>query len=782
MQLTTFLTATNGGILLNAGNGNLEVGLSGGQIANLVANNGSDTLTGGTVVIGGVGGGDAQVLANSGNIAVTASGPNASSIAGNLITNNVGSITITNAGTATMNINSNLTTDQGSITLTVASTSIGGAFTTSGANFKTNTGNIAINLNGAGSSLTTSGGSFISDYAPGSSPAKLSGGFTINLAGNNTVFSANNTSFTANYGNLAVNITGNTSNNATALTLDNSASFTANTGNVAITYSGTTNAPTSMIFGNAGSASITANGGNLNISATGAGNSISAATGSSFQTWGGNINISAPGSINLAIGTTSGGGIAANDGSVTIASGSTSTTSVIWASTYAGNGDLNITNAGTGVTNVSGNLTTLNGSLNIIDSNAAGAIDFGTSATTTANITNGNVTIQNTNNTNGIITFEANSTIHASATAPNLGNVTVADGTFSSAMLASETTPPGGNVTYNFQPGGAIYFAKTGSVGQPGFPVAGNVLNAYGRAVTLFVGGGASSTGQINFNGGVTLTADPPPVTTLASTVQSASVVAPSNSAVNIVSGISAAGSSRIGGSTQPELLSPASSVLNAASAALNYQSSGLGAIQSSTLASASKVLYGGVTGNGPRSYVCEHTDLAVKQLPGGAHLLSADQDTAFETSTGTVFVAKGALALIVSDNSSLSVYNLDDTSRGAVMIMVGREKITLSPGRHATITNNASAFELVNPIRTLGYRSVTSRKLGDNLTVHSSEFSLPSALATIAPVRMLVSSADQNQKKVGQHLLKTAAILQTLSAQRAPYTLKTPPEATAMR
>jgi hypothetical protein len=151
----------------------------------------------------------------------------------------------------------------------------------------------------------------------------------------------------------------------------------------------------------------------------------------------------------------------------------------------------------------------------------------------------------------------------------------------------------------------------------------------------------------------------------------------------------------------------------------------------------------------------------------------------------GTVFVAKGALALIVSDAACLSVYNLDDTGRDAVVIMVGKDKITLSPGRHATITNNsASAFELVNPIRTLGYRSVSSRKLEGGLTVHSSEFSLPSAMATIAPVRMLVSSAEQNQKKVGHHLLKTAAILQTLSGQSksTPFMLKTPPEATAMR
>ncbi len=149
----------------------------------------------------------------------------------------------------------------------------------------------------------------------------------------------------------------------------------------------------------------------------------------------------------------------------------------------------------------------------------------------------------------------------------------------------------------------------------------------------------------------------------------------------------------------------------------------------------------------------------------------------------GTVFVGKGALALIVSDSGALSVYNLDDTGRDAVVIMVGTNKINLAPGRHATITSSrASAFEMVNPIRTLGYRSVSSRTLGGDLTVHSSEFSLPSAMATIAPVRMLISSADQQQKKVGQHLLKTTAILQTLSAQGAPFMLKTPLEATAMR
>ncbi len=291
----------------------------------------------------------------------------------------------------------------------------------------------------------------------------------------------------------------------------------------------------------------------------------------------------------MAIGT---GSITANDGSVTIASGSASTTATVAANVTAGNGNLTISNAGTGITTVSGKLTTLNGNLNITDSNNAGGIDLGN----TASITNGNVTIQNTNNANGTITLEANTTIHASATAPNLGNVTVADGTFTSSVLTAQTPPPPANVTYNFQPGGAIYFATTGPAGQPDFASAGNVLNANGRAVTLFVGGGATSTGKIILNGDVTLTADPPPVTTGTSAVQSANSANLSNSlaASSHLTGTTgaetvAASFSTVGASGITASLSPVSGILNGTNGALGYQGSGLGAIQSSTLASVNR-------------------------------------------------------------------------------------------------------------------------------------------------------------------------------------------------
>ena len=97
----------------------------------------------------------------------------------------------------------------------------------------------------------------------------------------------------------------------------------------------------------------------------------------------------------------------------------------------------------------------------------------------------------------------------------------------------------------------------------------------------------------------------------------------------------------------------------------------------------------------------------------------------------------------------------------------------------------------LANSAVRQGYRGLISRKLADSqpvsqaqssLTLHSSEFSLPSAMATVAPIKNLVTSGDQKQRKIGQHLLKTAAIMQSISTQSLPFELKTTPEATAMR
>jgi hypothetical protein len=507
---------------------------------------------------------------------------------------------------------------------------------------------------------------------------------------------------------------------------------------------------------------------------------------------------------------------------------------------------LSISNAGAGLTNISGDLTTINGNLNITDSNTAGTISIGGQAgnpSLTADITNGNVTIQNTANNNGAITLGNTTntiTIHASATAPTLGNVTVADGTFTSKMLKSETSPPA-NVNYDIQPGGAIYFATSGPA--PVFNLPTNNLNALGRAVTLFVGG---ATGSITVNGNVTLTADPPAVSALSSALQSSAPAvnaAPASTSQTHTTGIETDFFSSINGAISATAFS---TVLNPASGLANMLNSGagmsgsdtntLGAVLTVTLnslsnqfngvpqttganafvmpgsvmpgsvmpASAStsstvpailgatsataKVLYGSVSDMQKKSSGVQRAGAVVKELPHGARLLSADQDTLFETSMGQVFVAKGALALIVCDQGTLSVYNLDDTRSGAVVLTAGSEKITLAPGRHATVTSGeARDFDLVNPIRTLGYRGLSSRKLENSrakgsLILHSSEFSLPSAIATVAPLKSLISSSDRAQSKVGRHLLKTAAIMQTISTQNVPYQLMAPPQTTAMR
>ncbi len=154
-----------------------------------------------------------------------------------------------------------------------------------------------------------------------------------------------------------------------------------------------------------------------------------------------------------------------------------------------------------------------------------------------------------------------------------------------------------------------------------------------------------------------------------------------------------------------------------------------------------------------------------VMTLRKGNVVVAPDQDTVIETSFGTVEVAAKSVALIIAMPSGTAVYNLDDSRKNSIVLHIGKDHMTLAPGRHAMITSHlVDSFEMVNPAESFGYRNLSSTKLDGDLKAFTSEYSMTNAIANIKQLRAMFNSDHPQAKKVASLLHKTAAIMSQIS------------------
>jgi hypothetical protein len=155
-----------------------------------------------------------------------------------------------------------------------------------------------------------------------------------------------------------------------------------------------------------------------------------------------------------------------------------------------------------------------------------------------------------------------------------------------------------------------------------------------------------------------------------------------------------------------------------------------------------------------------------VVNLRKGNVVIAADHDTVLETPFARVTVKAKSMALIMALPGGTAVYNLDDSHKDSVVIAVGENQMTLTPGRHATITSHlVDGFEMINPVESFAYRNLSRTKLNSDLQVYTSEYSLPDAIRNIKQLRAMFSSSHPEVKRKVDHLLKTTAIVSQLTA-----------------
>lgn len=157
-------------------------------------------------------------------------------------------------------------------------------------------------------------------------------------------------------------------------------------------------------------------------------------------------------------------------------------------------------------------------------------------------------------------------------------------------------------------------------------------------------------------------------------------------------------------------------------------------------------------------------------ELQSGNLLVAAESDATVVTPNGTVSIAADSLVLVMLQTDALSVFNLHDSRRHAVVIKSGKHNIALHPGQHATVTSGAiRQFHLINPAESIDYRLMRARALADG-HVFTSEFSIPSVLASTAVAKKILTSQGKSEKRIAGRLFKTTAVLSALDHSIIPY------------
>jgi hypothetical protein len=168
--------------------------------------------------------------------------------------------------------------------------------------------------------------------------------------------------------------------------------------------------------------------------------------------------------------------------------------------------------------------------------------------------------------------------------------------------------------------------------------------------------------------------------------------------------------------------------------------------------------------------------------LDRGSLVFAPAVDSSVKTPFGTVHVDAGSLVLILSFGNGLAVYDLDDSHKNAISVSAEGKKFMLYPGMNLLVTRNSvRGFDEINPAQMFAYRNVSEHALGGGLKAFSTEFFVPMAIQTIAPLKQMMSSNHPHARKMADHLLKTtAATIQMKTGSSQQYRQITRPATTA--
>jgi len=154
----------------------------------------------------------------------------------------------------------------------------------------------------------------------------------------------------------------------------------------------------------------------------------------------------------------------------------------------------------------------------------------------------------------------------------------------------------------------------------------------------------------------------------------------------------------------------------------------------------------------------------------GGEALVCAQDTTVLKAGSFKVCVDKGAVALITREHGVLKVRTLHEESSRSVRIYHGTEFLAVRPGQEAMLAYDGDTVARAMKLDPVGRRMVRDVCFGSGACVSRADVSLVS-LASLSPtVGGLMKSAGPEHRAVAARLMKTAASLMMVTAQRGPY------------
>lgn len=420
------------------------------------------------------------------------------------------------------------------------------------------------------------------------------------------------------------------------------------------------------------------------------------------------------------------------------------------------------------------------GSITAIANSGELLVEAGSSISTV----NGNVTLQNTSNSNGSILVDTGATITALFQGKVSGKIPTAGGNVlafigSTIPKGVNTVAPSANVVQNLSGGGQIFYGKNNITAPTAM-----TINAEGANVTFSTGTRPAS--AITLNTGVTITADPPISSSGSALSVSTAPSAVYTSAARILSagstfternepGGSFTGTAKAFNGTNAQNALAADALNGVSEQALisnpaDLAKTGMLAESMKKQESSSVSKFAAVFNDESTDSSCGLQTHGYVQEGQNKNSLAEGGAALFYDSQASDFVhtlpncklsmKPGSLVYVDSDGETTSVLNLHDSGRKQVVVQVGDQSIELAPGQVLIVSARraGSEFAEINPLETLTYRDVhQASSTGDKL-VFQGEFSMITALTSLPQLKSLINSDKPEHVQIRQQLFKTVA------------------------
>jgi len=169
-----------------------------------------------------------------------------------------------------------------------------------------------------------------------------------------------------------------------------------------------------------------------------------------------------------------------------------------------------------------------------------------------------------------------------------------------------------------------------------------------------------------------------------------------------------------------------------------------------------------------------------IVDLSQGNALFAPAKNIVVLTDLGEISIAAGSIVCVLKPEPGMvSVYDLHDQGEKRVAIKTADESLTLAPGKQIILSNKTKEeleFEKITPAHRIAYRNLEHRVLPSGTKVYASEFSIPSAILYLKPLRQVLLSDNKEDRKLADHLLKNFVILEdVLGNDSEPYKMPRP-------